>query len=114
MAGTSHRLILDPSHPATPLCYRNDLNERSGYLKGADILSHTCHAIYLGAEPTPGRPRTIPLSEPWPLTSRGAAEDKEDAGAAAAAETADVLNVEEQAWEQDGGSQSSEQSAFSA
>ena len=69
VAGTSARLVLRVSDAAVPLRYSyrdsdvRDDDERDGW----DFTAHTCHAIYLAGETTPGRQQTVPLDAAWPL-----------------------------------------------
>ena len=55
----------------------HDDDETLDRMWGADVPAHTCHALYLGAETTPGRPVTLPPDGAihWPLLAPPAAEE---------------------------------------
>ena len=57
--GCSARVILDPLSPDKPLRYTDDQAERDR-MRGSDVISHTCYAIYLASETTPERTVTLP------------------------------------------------------
>ena len=92
MAGVSARLILDPANEKRlgRLRYLCDENEAHDGMWGADVPSHTCHALYLGGETTAGRQVSLPPDGTirWPLLSRTAEEAAADAAADAAAAAA--------------------------
>ena len=71
MAGTFARILIDPADEECQIHYFDDSGENDR-MRSADILSHSCHAIYLGSEVTPGRPLTLPTDDllPWPAKTR--------------------------------------------
>ena len=59
------------------LRYLDEEDEELDQLWGANVPSHTCHSIYLGAETTPTRQTTLPPDGDieWPLVKPAAAVD---------------------------------------
>ena len=77
--GVRARLILDPSDEKKlgRLRYLDEEDEELDQLWGANVPSHTCHSIYLGAETTPTRQTTLPPDGQieWPLVKPAADVD---------------------------------------
>lgn len=76
MGGVSARLILDPANDKGlgTLRYVDADDESLDRMWGADVTSHTCHAVYLASETTAERSITLPPDGAvrWPLVATAA------------------------------------------
>ena len=69
--GVAATVVLDPSDEGRPLRYCRDADGTEQRMWRADVHAHTSHALYLGCETTPGRPRTLPPESAfaWPAAT---------------------------------------------
>ena len=65
--GVRARLLLNPEDQAAPARYDEDDIDDSELWRILPRPDHSCHALYLGGDTTPGHPLTLPKTFPWPL-----------------------------------------------
>ena len=65
--GILPRLLLNPDDSLNPISFHADDPDDEDLWKIAPTDVHICHALYLGAEVTPGDELTVPAGVTWPL-----------------------------------------------